>query len=87
MAALVSFLESRGASTPATATAAVALTAVLVALILVLVPDNPDTIAADVPADMVWDFRLTSLGQLLVLWTALGLAAGWLLDRAVRTAA
>jgi predicted cobalt transporter CbtA len=69
------------------ATAAAGLTAVLVALVLVLVPDNPDTIAADVPAVVVWDFRLASLGQLLVLWAALGLAAGWLLDRAAQTRA
>jgi predicted cobalt transporter CbtA len=82
VAALVSFLRSRGASTAGTTTAAVVLTAVLLTLILVLVPDNTDTIAADVPAAVVWNFRLASLGQLAVLWTALGLAGGWLLDRA-----
>jgi predicted cobalt transporter CbtA len=85
VAALVSLLRSRGASPAATTTAAVALTAVLLTLILVLVPDNPDTIAADVPAAVVWNFRLASLGQLAVLWTALGLTGGWLLDRAARS--
>jgi hypothetical protein len=74
--ALVNLLRSREASTAGTTTAAVALTAVLLTLILVLVPDNPDTIAADVPAAVVWNFRLASLGQLAVLWTALGLAGG-----------
>jgi predicted cobalt transporter CbtA len=86
VSALVSFLGSRGVGTAATTTAAVATIAVLLALVLVLVPDNPDTIAADVPAAVVWNFRLTSLGQLAVLWTALGLAGGWLLDRLTRAA-
>ncbi|MGY1642706.1 CbtA family protein [Geodermatophilus sp. SYSU D00703] len=79
--ALVSALRSRGAGYPATVTAAVVATAVLLALLVVLVPGNPDTVAADVPAAVVWDYRLASLGQLAVLWTALGLAGGWLLDR------
>ena len=45
----------------------------------------PDTIAADVPAAVVWNFRLASLGQLAVLWAGLGLVSGWLLDRLVRS--
>jgi predicted cobalt transporter CbtA len=86
VSALVSFLGTRGVGTAATTTAAVATTAVLLTLVLVLVPDNPDTIAADVPAAVVWNFRLASVGQLAVLWTALGLAGGWLLDRLTRAA-
>jgi predicted cobalt transporter CbtA len=85
VSALVSFLRSRGVGTAATATAAVALTAVLTALVILLVPDSPDAIPLDVPAAVVWNFRLASLGQLAVLWTALGLAGGWLLDRLTRT--
>jgi predicted cobalt transporter CbtA len=81
VSALVGFLRSRGVGTAATTTAAVAAAAVMLALVLVLVPDSPDAIAADVPASVVWNFRLASLGQLTVLWTALGLAGGWLLDR------
>ena len=84
VAALVSLLRSRGASVPATATAAAAGTAVLLALVLVLLPANPDAIAPDVPAAVVWNFRLASLGQLAVLWSSLGLAAGWLVDRLTR---
>ena len=86
VAALVSFLRSRGAGIAATAAAAVVLTGVLVSLVILLVPDSPDTIPLDVPAAVVWSFRLASLGQLAVLWTALGLAGGWLLDRLTRTA-
>jgi predicted cobalt transporter CbtA len=84
VSALVSLLRSRGVGTAATATAAVVLTAVLVALVILLVPDSPDTIPMDVPAAVVWNFRLASLGQLAVLWTALALAGGWLLDRLTR---
>lgn len=85
VAALVSALRSRGASEAATAAAATVATGILLALILVFVPDNPDTIAADVPAAVVWNFRLASLGQLAVLWAGLGLISGWLLDRLVRS--
>ena len=81
VSALVSFLRSREVGQAATTIAAVATTAVLLVLVLVLVPDNPDTIASDVPAALVWDFRLASLGQLVVLWATLGLVGGWLLDR------
>lgn len=81
VAALVSFLQSRAVGAAATATAAVGALALLLCLILVLVPGNPDPIAADVPAAMVWDFRVASLGQLAVLWTTLGLAGGWLVER------
>ena len=85
VAALVSALRGRGTGEAPTAVAATVATGVLLALILVLVPDNPDAIAADVPAAVVWDFRLASLGQLAVLWAGLGLGSGWLLDRLVRS--
>lgn len=84
VAALVSFLRSRSVSAPATATSAVVTLVMLLAFVLVVIPDDPDTIAADVPAALVWNFRVTSLGQLAVLWTALGLAGGCLVDRLTR---
>jgi predicted cobalt transporter CbtA len=84
VSALVSVLRSRGVSRAATATAAVVALSVLVAFVLVVIPDSPDAIPADVPASVVWDFRIASLGQLAVLWTALGLGGGWLLDRLTR---
>lgn len=85
VSALVSVLRSRGTTVGLVAVAATVATAGLVALILVLVPDSPDSIAADVPAAVVWNFRLASLGQLAVLWAGLGLASGLLLDRLVRS--
>ncbi|TKJ18273.1 CbtA family protein [Blastococcus sp. CCUG 61487] len=81
---LVHALRARGVGVPGTAVAAVVASAVALALILVLVPDNPDAISSDVPAAVVWDFRLASLGQLAVLWVGIGLAGGWFADRVTR---
>ena len=78
---VVSRLRGNGAGTAAVAVAGTVTAAALVALTLLLLPDSPDTIPADVPAAVVWNFRLASLGQLAVLWASLGLAGGSLLDR------
>jgi predicted cobalt transporter CbtA len=86
VAAVVSALRSRGLHPSAVAAAAVVVAIALVAAVVLLVPDSPDTIGADVPAAVVWDFRLASLGQLAVLWTTLGLTAGYLVDRLARRA-
>lgn len=81
---MVSAFRSRGVSVPGTAIAAVAATTALVALVVVLFPDSPDRVPADVPAAVVWDFRLASLGQVTVLWAGLGLIGGALVDRLSR---
>jgi predicted cobalt transporter CbtA len=85
VAAVVSALRSRRLDVPTTTAGGVLVGAALVALVLVLVPGSPDRIPADVPADLIWDFRLASLGQLAVLWATLTLAAGWLVDRGTRS--
>jgi predicted cobalt transporter CbtA len=82
--ALISWLRSRGTSDAGTAIVATAAAVVLLTLVMTFLPDNPDTIAADVPASVVWNFRLASLGQLGVLWAGLGLGSGALLDRLTR---
>lgn len=56
----------------------------LIALFLIF-PGNPDEIAA--PAELIWRFRLASVGGLAVLWTVLALTAGTLLERAQTRAA
>ena len=51
-------------------------------------PANPDAIAADIPAALLWQFRLYSLIELATLWAVLGLAFGLLLTpRSAKTAA
>lgn len=60
----------------------VAVTAVAAfgALVLVL-PASPDAIDPAVPASLIWDFRIRSLGGLTLFWASFGLSLGWLLDR------
>jgi predicted cobalt transporter CbtA len=82
--ALVTVLRDRGVGTAPTAVAAAVLVVTLVVLVVLLLPGSADAVPADVPASLVWRFRLASLGQLLVLWGCLGLLGGRLLDRAVR---
>lgn len=53
---------------------------VMLTVAFLLLPDNPDSIASDVPADLIWDFRLASLAELGALWLGLGVATGLLLD-------
>lgn len=67
----------------ATRVAAIAAAAVLgYGLLLVAMPGSPDVIDPAVPAQLVWDFRLRSLGGLALLWAATGLGLGWGLERA-----
>jgi len=51
------------------------------ALLVGFWPANPDDIPADVPAALIWQFRLTSLAQLAALWATLGLVTGLILER------
>ncbi|MGI5215594.1 CbtA family protein, partial [Plantactinospora sp. CA-290183] len=48
-------------------------------LLLALWPGNPDPVPGDVPAQLLWEFRLASLAELAALWATLGLAFGLLL--------
>ena len=81
VSAVVSALRSRGIETPVITIAAVVAATIGAALIVALLPNSPDTIPGDVPAAVVWNFRLASLGQLTVMWATLGLAGGTLVDR------
>ena len=42
-------------------------------------PASPDSVPGDIPAALLWDFRLASLGELATLWTVFGLGFGLLL--------
>ncbi|GGP83838.1 CbtA family protein [Saccharothrix coeruleofusca] len=64
---------------------AVALAVVAAAVVLLVVfPAGPDQIPADVPAGLLWEFRLASLAETATLWLGLGLAFGLLVDPATR---
>lgn len=55
------------------------------ALLLITLPGTPDAIAPAIPAKLVWDFRLQSLGGLALMWATIGLGLGWALERAAAT--
>ncbi|MCK2241490.1 MULTISPECIES: CbtA family protein [unclassified Crossiella] len=61
-------------------------TVVLLALVVFLLPANNDPIPADIPAPLLWQFRLYSLLQLATLWTVLASVFGLLLERQQRKA-
>jgi hypothetical protein len=42
--------------------------------VLFLLPDNPDSV--DVPAGLLWEFRMWSAGTSVLLWAGLGVAFG-----------
>jgi predicted cobalt transporter CbtA len=53
---------------------------------LVAFPGSPDSIDPSMPADLIWRFRIQSLGGLALLWSTLGLGFGWLMARAAAPA-
>jgi predicted cobalt transporter CbtA len=58
--------------------------AVLAIVMLAILPGTPDRIPGDVPAALIWDFRLASLAQLAALWATLGLVFGLLVSPRVK---
>ena len=67
----------------AQAWATAALYAAGLAVIFLALPANPDDVEA--PAELVWRFRLASLGGLAAAWAVLALVTGTLLSRPART--
>ena len=47
----------------------------------VLFPANPDPL--EVPANLIWHFRIQSLGGNAILWVVIGTTFGILADRAM----
>jgi predicted cobalt transporter CbtA len=54
---------------------------VLVAVALWLLPATPDAVPADVPAVLIWNFRIASLAQLATMWAVLATVFGVLRAR------
>ncbi|MFC0528422.1 CbtA family protein [Phytohabitans kaempferiae] len=61
------------------AAAGVAVGAVGYTALLMTWPSTPDGVPADIPAALLWDFRLASVAELAALWTVFGLSFGLLL--------
>ena len=79
---LVSAADRRGRSRGTRPERRVALdvaVAVLgLALLFLVVPQPSDRVPSDVPADLLWDFRVASLAQLAAMWATIGLVFGLL---------
>ena len=72
-----------GASPPVRDLTAAGVLLALFAFLYVAMPDFGGT-GGHAPADLVWDFRLSSLGTQAVLWAGIGCAFGLLGERAKR---
>jgi predicted cobalt transporter CbtA len=79
-AALLHGKLARWAAQPVRVTVVTAAGVTAFALLLWLFPATPDAVPADVPASLLWQFRLASLAELVTLWGVLGFSAGLLLD-------
>ncbi len=86
VAVLAAWRFARGledASLPVRDLTAGGVLAGLWAFLYLAMPDFGAT-AGDAPAELVWDFRLSSLGTQLVLWAGIGCIFGLLGERASR---
>jgi predicted cobalt transporter CbtA len=60
--------------------------AVVIAVVQALLP-HFDEVPAGFPAQVLWNFRVASLGIQGALWLVIGLSFGWMADRRIRKAA
>ncbi|HEV3476146.1 MAG TPA: CbtA family protein, partial [Rubrobacteraceae bacterium] len=72
-----------GASLPVRDLAAAGILAGLCGFLYLAMPDF-DAASGHAPAELVWDFRLSSLGTQAVLWAGIGCIFGLLGERASR---
>ncbi|QIN82231.1 hypothetical protein GBA63_05895 [Rubrobacter tropicus] len=75
-------LRDRGVSQPARQIAVGIGLVILFSVLFVTLPASADP--GDFPAGLLWDFRISSLGTQVVLWTGLGVVFGALCERANR---
>lgn len=79
LAALVTGVGRARALAPGTRTvAAVVLGVVGTVVLAAVLPHAADPVPANVPADLIWRFRVASLAQIGLMWLALGAALAWL---------
>ena len=57
---------------------------VLIVAAVQLVLPTVDEVPRDFPADVLWSFRIASLGTQVMLWATIGLLFGSLTERGVR---
>ena len=72
-------LLARGLAGPPAATAGVLTGVAGYAVLLLIWPSAGVAIPADVPPELIWDFRVASLAELTALWATMGATLGLLL--------
>lgn len=78
------WLSGRGLPPPRRVSLDVLVAVALLAAVMLALPGSPDTVPGDMPASLLWEFRLASLAQLGGMWAALGLTFGMLVDVGAR---
>ena len=81
---LSSRLRTAGWPDPRRVAVVGAAVVVAVGVLLVVLPPNDDPIASVVPARLIWQFRIASLGGNAILWTLLTVGFGLLCSESVR---
>jgi len=79
---LALLLQARGVGEPVRRAAAAAVLAVAVGAEFLALPDDAD--AVNIPASLLWDFRLRSLAVQVLLWACLAAGFGLATERAMR---
>ncbi len=74
-------LRNREIDLPVRRSSVLVAAVLLASLVGWALPSASERIPSDVPADLVWDFRLASLVQLGVMWATLGTVFGVLVTR------
>lgn len=77
---LVRRLRARGAGPMVRQVAVGGAVVALAGLTAVLLPPTTDPV--EIPAELLWRFRLASIGTQALLWAGLTVAYGWLMERA-----
>jgi predicted cobalt transporter CbtA len=79
------FLSEKNLAAPARIAIVAVSFVVVLATALVALPDSPDSILPDMGAQIVWDFRIASIGLRAVLFAVIGLVFGLLVSRKAST--
>lgn len=74
------WLASRNLSGPVRATLVGVAFLAVAGCVFALTPGSPDAIAMDMPAKLIWDFRIAYLAELGLMWATLGVVFGLLIS-------
>ncbi|MCV7174624.1 CbtA family protein [Mycolicibacterium sphagni] len=64
---------------------AIVVPVVVIGLIMFIFPSVSDPYPDGIPAQLIWSFRIRSLGSYALFWAIIGIFGGWLVSRAAAT--